>query len=240
MDRLTGKLRVERFNLGKLLILLGGFVLLANIGVFNMVSLVSAAVLAVGGGLLGRLYLQRGGVWALLITFALFGAAATVLSPFLPGAQFLALFGVGFAVVYLRDRTHWWAIIPAGVLITLAVLVSLATLAPPLPDAPLLFFGIAATFVLLYKLPEGGQAWAAYPAIAAVAVALLSSSFTNTWVLPLLFLGGGVTLLVRRKDRTPPGPRTMLVPAPDVPDSEAQPREVPQTTPGGVAEEAEN
>ena len=201
----------RNFNLGALLMVLGGFVLLANIGVLNLPGLVFAAVLAAGGGYLSRVYIKnRERSWAvlpLIFGFALFGTAAAALSPTLAGTQFLALLGGGFAVAYL-DRKHWWAVIPAGALFSLAVVAGLGEVAPRLDKGPVLFFGLAATFAYLYKLPEGGKAWAIYPAIAAVAVALLSLSFTNGWLLPALLIGGGAYLFTKRSSQSAPEPGT--------------------------------
>ena len=196
----------RNFNLGVLLMVLGGFVLLANIGVLNLPGLVFAAVLAAGGGYLSRVYIKnRERAWAvvpLIFGFALFGTAAAALSPTLAGAQFLALLGGGFAVAYL-DRKHWWAVIPAGALFSLAAVAGLGEVAPRIDGGPVLFFGLAATFAYLYKLPEGGKVWAVYPAIAAVAVALLGASFTNGWLLPAALIGGGVYLFKRRGQDVP-------------------------------------
>ena len=213
----------RNFNLGVLLMVLGGFVLLANIGVLNLPGLVFAAVLAAGGGFLSRVYLyNRGRKWApvpLVFGFALFGAAAAALSPTLAGAQFLALLGGGFAVAYLDNRRRWWAVIPAGALFSLAVVAGLGEVAPRLDGGPVLFFGLAATFAYLYNLPEGGKAWAVYPAIAAVAVALFGLSFTNGWLLPALLIGGGAYLFARRGGQSAPEPRTRdavtVAPAPE-------------------------
>ncbi len=202
----------RNFNLGVLLMILGGFVLLANIGILSLPGLVFAAVLAAGGGYLSRVYIQnRGREWApvaLVFGFALFGTAAAALSPTLAGAQFLALLGGGFAVAYLDNRRHWWAVIPAGALFSLALVAGLGEVAPRLDGGPVLFFGLAATFAYLYKLPEGGKPWAVYPAIAAVAVALLGLSFTNGWLLPTLLIGGGAYLFMRRRGQSAPEPKT--------------------------------
>lgn len=43
----------------------------------------------------------------------------------LAGPAFLGSIGVGFALVYLADRSHWWAIIPGGVLGTLAAVAAI-------------------------------------------------------------------------------------------------------------------
>jgi hypothetical protein len=90
---------------------------------------------------------------------------------------------------------HWWAIIPGGVLLTLAGV----TLIPEGDEwaGGAFFLGIAITFGLLYILPKpGGRLkWALYPAgillIVGLLVVLGVTNLTN-YVLPvvLLVVGG--------------------------------------------------
>ena len=57
------------------------------------------------------------------------------------------------------------------------------------------FLGIAATFGLLYLLPEMRKRWAVYPALGALILAFLSSSVTGGWIMPAVFIAGGIYLL---------------------------------------------
>ena len=79
------------------------------------------------------------------------------------GASFLFLFmGGGFAAVFLRERTNWWALIPAGVMLTLAVIVALPQELQGTPTAAILFLGLAATFgsfVALGGLSAAALGW---------------------------------------------------------------------------------
>ncbi|MEJ2667010.1 MAG: hypothetical protein P8Z81_07925, partial [Deinococcales bacterium] len=58
--------------------------------------------------------------------------------------------------------------------------------------------GLAATFLVLYRLPEEPKRWAIYPAVASLVLAVLGLSFGGSWVLPLALVGVGVYLLYRR------------------------------------------
>ncbi len=186
-------------NSGLLLIALGVIVFFANFGLFNgLEGIIGAAVLSTGGFLFSRIYVNnQKQIWALLIAFGFFASAVAAISGAMAGAYFLAVLGAGFALSYFRNKNHWWAIIPAGVLASLAIIVGIGEKLPFL-DAfipPILFTGIAATFAFLYYLPEGGKRWAIYPAIGAIATAIISSSFSGTWFLPVILIGLGAYLL---------------------------------------------
>jgi hypothetical protein len=180
---------------GLLLVILGGMVLLGNLGLFGgMSGITGAVILAAAGAYLARIYYRnQKRVWALPIGFALFGAAAAAISGSLAGSSFLAFAGLGFLLVFLDQRRHWWALIPAGVLFTLALVAGLAFVAPNY-IAPVLFLGFAATFGSLYRLPDGKR-WAIYPAIGAMVIAIATLSFSGGWFLPVLLIAGGAYLL---------------------------------------------
>lgn len=81
--------------------------------------------------------------------------------------------------------------------------------APRLDTAWLFFLGIAATFGLLYLLPasQGGQRWAVYPAVVALAVlaiVLLTGAVSGV-VVPIALMLVGLYLLSRRGS-APKGP----------------------------------
>jgi hypothetical protein len=64
------------------------------------------------------------------------------------------------------ERQHWWAIIPFGVLFTLASMVALDELFPGLETPGVFFLGLSATFALVAVLPntQGELRWAWIPA----------------------------------------------------------------------------
>lgn len=140
--------------------------------------------------------------WAVIAGAQLAGIGLTFLAGDLGGAVFLGVFGAGFAAVYATGRERWWAVIPAGVFLTLATIAWLDAWAPRWDTGWLFFAGIAVTFGLLAVLPEqrGRHRWAVYPALAALALALVTlfSGAISGVALPLLLVAIGVYLLWRR------------------------------------------
>ena len=53
----------------------------------------------------------------------------------------LAGIGIGFLLIYLIERQNWWAIIPAGVLFTLALVAGLDEFTQGLATAGIFFSG---------------------------------------------------------------------------------------------------
>ncbi len=179
--------------IGVALIIIGGLALLSDLGIFGG-DLIGVLLFAGGGAYLYyRVYDgEQGRFWALLVSFALFGLAAAILaSGPLSGTYFMGLTGAGFVLAYLNHPRLWWALIPGGALLTLAVV---AGLGPSMQIAPglVLFLGFAGTFGVLYRI---GQRWAIYPALALAVIAITILSFSGGWLLPLLLIGGGAYLL---------------------------------------------
>ena len=139
-------------------------------------------------------------VWQRL---ALLGLLLLVVLPTLgelSGVFVLGLPGALFWWTYARDPRRWWAILPAGVLSSLALVVFVEQALPGWDGGPILFLGLAATFSYLYLLPSerGGQRWALFPAIGCIVLTLLSNDPRGSgpgWLLPLVFIGGGLWLL---------------------------------------------
>ncbi len=186
--------RSQQFGL--FLIGFGALLVLVNLGAFRLLATPLGAILFFAGGVafLAVFYLNRQQWWALIPGFALLGLGMATLGGGEAGSWFLGLLGAGFAAIYLSDSRHWWAIIPAGALVTLALT---AWAGPGWLDGPLLFAGLAATFLLLHLLPEGQgkQPWALYPALGLGAFAILvlvtAVGFPSVvWSLLLIAAGG--------------------------------------------------
>ena len=180
------------------LLLLVGTLLLANSGFLGALPsfLRTAALLALGAALwLGPTHVTFG--WR-LAGFIGVGVFAIITSGAFTGVAALGFPALAFALVYLSDRSRWWAIIPAGILASVALLLTFSLLFA-WNATPVLFLGFAATFTYLYLLsPErGGQRWALYPAVVFIALTVLvndpGSGFSSA--LPLLFIGAGVLML---------------------------------------------
>jgi hypothetical protein len=120
------------------------------------------------------------------------------------GGVFLGLLALSFLLVYAFHRENWWAIIPGGVLLTLAAITVLP--GDGLWTGGLFFLGMAATFGLVYILPtpEGRLKWALYPAGILLALGVLvmlgvSKLINLVWPLALLIAGGVIIFRVIRK-----------------------------------------
>ena len=198
-------------------ILVGGLLILA--GVFAMINAVTGidlggfvwAVLFVLGGLafISVMASNRNHWWAAIPGFTLLGIGALIgLDQIAPraagqigGALVLAGIGVSFLVVYLLNRSFWWAIIPMGVMFSL---VALILLDPYLSEPAILFFlGLAATFGVLALLPiDNGKRtiWPVYPAGGLLLVALVVGIGASDWagyIMPVIVIGIGLFLVLR-------------------------------------------
>ncbi|MGL4608065.1 MAG: hypothetical protein ACRCYY_00040 [Trueperaceae bacterium] len=119
----------------------------------------------------------------------------------LAGVTALAFPAMGFGFVYLlRPKRNWWAIMPGGILASIALLVLCEKVFPNWGGEVVMFLGFAATFTVLYLLPKsrGGQRWALYPAIAWIVITVLANdpSGSSGFFLPLLLIGSGVIILL--------------------------------------------
>ena len=206
----------QAFQLGLLLIVIGLLSLFSNLGL-GFDNITGTLILSVIGYALLRFYNKKqtaGTLWMFYGAFVMFGAAAAALTNgnSFAGMYFLGFFATGFILSYLRNRSYWWALIPGGILATLAVVAGIEENISFLDSGPVFFIGIASTFAYLYMLPNNNKRWAIYPAIAAAVLAILSSSFTGGWLFPLLLIGGGWYLLKKRADGSFAAPQTKTTP----------------------------
>jgi hypothetical protein len=181
---------------------LGGLAALAWVGIFSA-----------GGFFFLYLFLKdrTNTWWAAIPGSTLLGLAATVffsdvgprvLEP-VSGSVFLASIGMGFALVYLAVPTHWWALIPAGVMTTLAVVAGVDELVPRgFETGGIFFVGLGLTFLLLALLPNHGRElrWAWIPGGVLLLMGLLIGTpfvglIGSLW--PLALIAGGVVLVWR-------------------------------------------
>lgn len=161
--------------------------------------------------------------WAAIPAGALLGAAASpVMQLDLAGvgrwseAAFLVALSTGFWAVYLQNHRRWWAVIPGGTILTLAVGSGVTEAVGGPGTGATILFGLAVTFVLVAVLPAGGSRhwWAGIVAVALAVVALvvlLQSTellVVLNYVWPLGVIGGGSYLLwgAWRRRHLEPGP----------------------------------
>ena len=207
---------------GALLVLLGFGFLLQNLGVFDVFGLIPESLWTIfwigafgsaGVLFLVGLWLNRDNWWMAIPGFVLLGLSATILvDEFLPGfpfggSIFLGSIGLSFVTVYVMNREHWWAIIPGGVLFTLAVVAGLDEVSG-WETGGVFFLGLALTFALVALSPataRGKMNWAWIPAgvlfaLAVVTTASMEGFINILWPLVLVIVGGA--LLYRNYLRT--------------------------------------
>ena len=203
------------------LLLLGGLALVTNLGLMpvsgSLWEILAGGVFAVAGLVfLAALLGDREAWWAAFPGFTLPGIGALIilgsLAPriggSLGGALVLGSISLAFWVVFLLRRGYWWALIPAGILLSLAAI----TVIPGggrdgmlIPGV--LFLGMAATFLLLVVLPpaDDRQRWAWIPAailgFMGVSFLFFSSLSALNLVLPPALILGGAYLIFRSVKR---------------------------------------
>lgn len=126
----------------------------------------------------------------------------------LGGSLFLGGLGLAFTAVYTAtDRRHFWPIIPAGVLFTLAIVAGLDSILPWIDTGWVFFGGLAATFGFVWWETRQQQQWALIVALicAGLASLILIGSLMR-FLFPLALVAVGVFLLLRQQ-RTPSGPQ---------------------------------
>jgi hypothetical protein len=199
-----------RLLVGSLLILAGILALVDAITGLNLGDLVWAVLFIFGGlAFISVLTADRKNWWAAIPGFTLIGIGAEIgidnLFPVFTeaagGAFVLGGIGLAFLVVYLLDRSFWWAIIPMGVMFSL---VALILLEPYLPGSEVIFFlGLAATFGVLALLPiDNGKRtfWPVIPAGVLLVIGLIVGIGSYNWtgfLMPVVIIAVGVYLLVR-------------------------------------------
>ncbi len=199
----------SRILWGALLVLFGVLVLLENIGLVAIGEIAAALLLSLAGLFFIGLYFESRERWWLLIPgITLLSIAAIIFSSqFFPkfantwsGLIILGGIGLSFLVVYFTDRHQWWAIIPAGVMITLGVVAGLGDTFG-IDGGAIFFLGLALTFGILAILPttEGKMKWAWIPAgiLLLLSFVVLSPSvswFQYLWPAALILAGGYLIL----------------------------------------------
>jgi len=201
---------------GILLIAVGVLLLLDTLGVFQFAwGMLIGPLIGLGGLVfLAVFILFKKEWWAVIPGFILIAVGLSIFmdqqvqdfSGRWGGLIFLGILGLAFLLVYITHPGNWWAIIPAGVLITLGG-ISVLDVADWLQGG-LLFLGLALTFGLVYILPKpaGKLKWALYPAaillVISIAVFLGVENLINfVWPVALLVAGGYVVYRALRRPK---------------------------------------
>ena len=165
---------------GTLLILLGAALLIevyVALSAWAWVAILAVAGVAVYGiyrmdPSQKALFFVAYALWAVALLVALI--TLNVLRDEAIATYVLAAIALPFVVVYARDREQWWALIPACVLLAVAVMVALIEL-DILRDEAIATFVLAAIalpFVVVYAL-DRERWWALIPAYVLLAVGVM-------------------------------------------------------------------
>jgi len=197
----------SRLVWGALLIMAGIMFMLQEMNILgNAFQFLWVLLMIAGGGVFMWIYFtKKEQWWAVIPGLALAGLALVTLKDLLnlfpgsdwTGAVFLGCLGLAFWLVYLRRREQWWAIIPGGVLITIAVVTGLQGWTDVV-----FFLGLAVTFGLVALLPNQTHdtRWALIPAgilfvLAIVLFAPFQSIIQILW--PLALVGLGIFIMIK-------------------------------------------
>ncbi len=189
-----------------LLIVVGILLLLQNLGILvGIVALIWSLIFGAGGVVFLYVFLSdRTHWWAIIPGFGLLGLAALIaLDQFWPrvgdvlgGTIFLGGIGLAFWVIYFLNREHWWAVIPGGVMFTIALVAGLDSVFEGAETGGVLFLGLGLTFGLLSLLPtpQGRMKWALIPAAVLLVMGLLITAATAgileyLWPAALILVG---------------------------------------------------
>lgn len=214
------------FAWAALLIGLGVVLLLFNLDVLEryepMAQYIVAGVLAVGGfSTLVSYFWRRDQWWRLMPGWTLLALAAMVMMslddsiprPYIAAALFVGL-ALAFGNLYFVNRTeHWWAIIPGGFMLVLAVVIALATTITRLETlGAILFVGMGGVFALVYLLAgKRRHWWALIPCGVLLLFGILTYSVDNTvqtalmrwWPAALVVIGAAVAFYATLQNSPP-------------------------------------
>jgi hypothetical protein len=226
---------------------LGAFALIA-VGVLGLLS--SLGVLDGLGGLFGLLLFGGAAVFAATqgrrtgnffwraAAYPLFGLAIASVAPSsLGGAAFLGSLGLAFWLAWREDEHRWWALIPAGTLLSLGLTSFVdGTRLGAATSGSVFLLGLAATFFALTRLRVEPQGWAIFPAGALALLAVVSATTAGGWLFPLVFIAAGVYLLWRSgalPGMAAPASKPWAAPTPPAPP--AGPPAAPSAAPNAAA-----
>jgi hypothetical protein len=196
----------SRILWGVLLVVAGLIFLLESLNILILGSLFWSLLFFLGGIFFLSMFVSdRSSWWWLIPGFTLLGIgglillswAAPGLAETLGGALVLGGIGLSFLVVYLVNRDSWWAIIPAGVMLTLVAVTLFSSRISGAGVGGILFLGLGLTFALVATIPtrEGRMTWAWIPAgiltlIGLFILAAAEALIGYLWPIALIILGG--------------------------------------------------
>ena len=196
---------------GVLLIIGGIIFLLENLGIVAIGEAFWGILLGVAAiGFLSVYLTNRENWWALIPGMILLSVSALIiLNTIFPGGTgelggVIVLGGIGlaFLLIYLTNRENWWAIIPAGVMLTLSIVVLLGEVISGFEVGGIFFLGLGLTFALVAILPtpHGQMKWAFIPAGVMIVMGLLITAALSpliNYIWPVALILAGLFLVFR-------------------------------------------
>jgi hypothetical protein len=206
------KVLSSRLFWGLALVFGGALLLLDTLSVINVGDIFWTIVTALAGILFLSLFVtNHDHWWALIPGIILLTISVTIgLYSFLPGfsktnLSVAILFGgisLSFLLVYIAARSNWWAIIPAGIIATIAATAIVDKNNSDFRGVGLFFFGLGITFALVAILPTsaGRMWWAWIPAgilgLIGSLILIEAEKYIN-YIWPSLLILGGILLVGR-------------------------------------------
>jgi hypothetical protein len=146
--------------------------------------------------------------WALIPAYVMIAVAFVVtlsdmglLTGAFVATLILTAIALPFLLVFLRDRTQWWALIPAYVLTAVGLMVGLieAGILGDLIIPAYVMIAIALPFFVVFTLNRENW-WALIPAgiLSAIGLGFLIAENLATLVAPVIFIILGVGILIRQ------------------------------------------
>jgi hypothetical protein len=196
---------------GVLLIIGGIIFLLDNLGIFTIGEAFWGVILGIGAiGFLSVYLSNRENWWALIPGMTLLSVSALIIinaifpgdTGALGGVIVLGGIGLAFLLIYLTNRENWWAIIPAGVMLTLSVVVLLGEAFSGIEVGGIFFLGLGLTFglVAIIPTPHGQMKWAFIPAGIMIVMGLLITAALSpliNYIWPSALILAGLLLVFR-------------------------------------------
>ena len=145
--------------------------------------------------------------WALIPAYVMVIVALIVLfsetgglPDYLVGTGFLVAIGLPFLVVYLRDRSKWWALIPAYAMFSISVIIPLSELnIDEILIPAYVMFAIALPFLFVY-VRDRSNWWALIPGgiMTLIGAIMLLSVQLVEYLAPVAIILAGVWILGRQ------------------------------------------
>ena len=217
---------------GGLLIILGGLLLIEVFTELSAWVWVGALTIA-GLGAYSIYASDRSERWLLILSYVLLAIALMValitlniLRDSFVATYMLTAIALPFLYVYLTDRIHWWAVIPAYILLAIGVMVGLIE-GGILEDnlvATYVLFSVAIPFFVIYAR-DRKQWWALIPGgiTGLIGLALLVAEAAADLIVPAVLIIVGTWILVRQFTRREP--TAMDAPEPVEPETDQPPAE---------------